>query len=515
VAPSSAGRKSRDHNKPGSVSRAFPFDLDLQDLSKDLAMPSFLRAAPRPLRSILFTLALAASARAQDLGLKAPPQSAPISITNATIHTVSGKTLEHAHITFDHGVIKEIAEGDASAATGKVIDAKGAHVYPGLIAPDTQLGLNEFGEVRQTLDFAEVGDITPEVRAVTAVNPDSTLIPVSRTNGILLAAVFPDGGRVPGQVSVIRLDGWTTEDMAALPSAGVVVSWPSMRPVSSPFFDRPEEEQLKDIKRSVAAIDDAFLAAQAYAAAKAANPSLATDLRHEALRECLQSTDAAHPQRSVFIRAMDVDQITAAVSWARERKLKAVIVGGRDAPLCAELLKSQNVPVIVTGTHAFPKRADAPYDDAFTLPKRLVDLGVRFCIASADRTAHERNLPYNAATAVAYGLDRDSAVKAVTLWPAQILGVDSGAPAGYGSLEVGKSATLLIASGDILETSTNVRRAWIDGREIDLSNKQSALAAKYRAKYEQLKKSSTQAQSPAAAHESAPAKADDASEPAR
>jgi len=486
-------------------------------------MTSLLRAASRP---ILLALALSASAHAQDLGLKAPPQPAPLTIYNATIHTVSGETLEHAFISFDKGIIKEISKeglnlpASTSEAAKRFIDAKGAHVYPGLIAPDTQLGLNEFGLVRQTLDFAEAGDLTPEVRAATAVNPDSTLIPVTRTNGVLIAGVFPEGGRIPGQVSMMRMDGWTWEQMAITTSAGIAISWPNMRPIQSPFIDRPEEDQLKEIKRGVAAIDDAFLAAAAYAKAKASNPSLPTDLRYEALRQCLPSPDGKdRVQRPVFVRAADVDQITAAVSWARERNLKLVLVGGRDAPLCADLLKAQNIPVVITGTHAFPKRADAPYDDAYTLPKKLHDAGVKFCIASADRTAHERNLPYNASTAVAYGLDRDAAVKSLTLWTAQTFGIDKD----YGSLEVGKSATLFLATGDVLETSTNVTRAFIDGREIDLSNKQTALAAKYRAKYEQSKNGSTQAKAPAASGKpaSAPpgegpaAKPEESAEPAR
>jgi imidazolonepropionase-like amidohydrolase len=183
----------------------------------------------------------------------------------------------------------------------------------------------------------------------------------------------------------------------------------------------------------------------------------------------------------VFIAAGDADQITAAVTWAAERGLRPVIVGGRDAEQCASLLKRHDVPVIITGTHAFPKRADSPYDDAYTLPARLAAAGVRFCIASADRTAHERNLPYNAGIAVAYGLDPEAALKAVTLWPAQILGVEKD----VGSLEVGKAATLFLASGDPLDVTTVITGAYIDGRAIDLGNKQSALAEKYREKYRQ------------------------------
>jgi hypothetical protein len=249
-----------------------------------------------------------------------------------------------------------------------------------------------------------------------------------------------------------------------------------MRPISARWMQQSDSEQMEESRRAYASIDDAFKAAEAYLKAKAADPSLPTDLRWEAMRGVL-----GEEQLPVFIAAADVDQITTAVMWALERKLRPVIVGGRDAEQCADLLKRHNVPVIITGTHTFPKRADAAYDDPFTLPARLHKAGVKFCIASADRTAHERNLPYNAATAAAYGLDPEAALKAVTLWPAEILGID----AEVGSLEVGKAATLILTDGNPLEVRSNAQLAFIDGREIDLGNKQTVLAEKYREKYRQ------------------------------
>lgn len=443
--------------------------------------------------SMALAMVLAAgSALAQDLAPKAAPQAQPIAIVNARIHPVAGPEITGA-ILFDKGVITQIVEGKLEPAAGtKVIDAKGQHVYPGLIAANTQLGLTEFGLVRATNDINETGDTTPEARAASSVNPDSNLLPVTRTNGVLIAAVFPEGGRISGQVGVMRMDGWTWEQMAITTSAGLAVEWPSMRPFQAPWMERSDEDQQRDIRRALASIDETFKSARAYFDARAADPARLVDTRYEAMRGVF-AKDAPTP---VFVSAGDVDQITAAVTWSLERGVKLVIVGGRDAHLCADLLKKHDVPVIITGTHSFPKRSDSPYDDAFTLPKRLADAGVRFCIASADRTAHERNLPYNASTAVAYGLDRASAIKSLTLWPAQILGIDAALPAGpgrsapsagYGSLEVGKSATLIVTSGDVLEITSNPVMAFIDGRTIDLSNKQSALAQKYREKYRQLK----------------------------
>jgi imidazolonepropionase-like amidohydrolase len=423
---------------------------------------------------------LVLSASAQDLGIKAPAQSAPIAIVNATIHPISGPAIEKGYVAFDQGRITAIGEGEyVPAGVGTVIDATGRHVWPGLIGARTQMGIEEINLVRATLDSNEVGDITPEVRAIVAVNPDSTIIPVTRTAGILSVGVFPEGGLIPGRVSVMRLDGWTWEDMSVSDSAGLAVNWPNMRVVNAWWMDKSEDDQRKDIRAPIDAIDAAFAAAEAYQKEKGPEPGGTVDIRWEALMRTVLPT--ARRPKPVFIEAQEVDQITAAVTWAAGRGLKAVIVGGRDAELCADLLKAHDVPVMITGTHAFPKRADSPYDDAFTLPARLAAAGVRFCIASADRTPHERNLAHNAATAVAYGLDVNEAMRSVTLSAAEVLGVADS----LGSLDETKAATLIVTDGNPLEITTRVERAFIDGREIDLSNKQTVLAEKYREKYRQ------------------------------
>jgi imidazolonepropionase-like amidohydrolase len=442
-------------------------------------------------------IAFSSSSHAQDLGLKAAPQKDTITIINATLHPVSGPVIEKGWLLMARGHIGGLGTGaPPMKVTGTTIDATGKHVYPGLIAADTQLGLVEMASVRATNDFDEVGGVTPETRAGVAVNPDSTLIPVTRSNGVLIAAVWPEGGRIPGRVSVMKMDGWTWEDMTQKADAGLAVSWPQSRPITAFWMQTPESEQLDEIRKSLAAVDDIFKSAEAYRLWRKADPSSPIDLRLDAMQSVLPPLPAngtpdpgangKHEQLPVFIAAQDVDQITSAVTWAVSRKLKMVLVGGRDAGLCADLLKRHDIPVIISGTHAMPKRADSPYDDAFTLPARLQAAGVRFCIASADKTAHERNLPYNAATAVAYGLDHDAALRSITLSAAEILGVAAG-PGGVGCLEATKAATLMITDGDPLEITTHIEHAYIDGREIELSNKQTKLAEKYRAKYEQKK----------------------------
>jgi imidazolonepropionase-like amidohydrolase len=435
------------------------------------------------------TAALFSSAHAQDLTHKAPPQSRRIILHDAVIHPVSGPVMDRGFIVFDQGVITQVGQGELPVGLptpgDDSIDLDGKHVYPGLFAPWTQLGLTEIQAVRQTADLGEGADVSPEVCPALSVNPDSTLIPVTRSNGVLLAAVRPEGGRLPGQVSVIRLEGWTAPEMQVRADAGQVCRWPTMRTIDAWWMDRSEEDQRKDITNSIERIHDAFDAAQAYIDQRAAAPESLIDLRWEAMRSVLpvkEGESRTPPQASVFFTANDYDQINAAVSFAVERGLKAVIVGGRDAPLCADLLKSNDIPVIVNGTHAMPARDDAPYDDAFTLPARLAAAGIRFTICNADDAAHERNTPYSVATAVKHGLEPEIGLRCITLDAAKIFGVADR----YGSLETGKSATLIVTTGDPLEVMTDITAAYVDGRRIDLSNKQTELAEKYRERYRQI-----------------------------
>jgi len=432
-------------------------------------------------------LVVSVIATAQDLTIKAPPQSGPIVIINAFVHPISSESFENGFIEFDRGVITNMGKGvwpAKSSDTQTVIDAKGAHVYPGMIAPWTQLGLTEIQAIRQSNDLSEQGGVNPEICPANAVNPDSTLIPVTRSNGILIAGVAAQGGTFRGQLGVIRLDGWTNSDMTINPFVGQVCAWPRMRTISAWWMDRSEDDQRRDISAQMESISNVFDVATRYRDARAGDPKSPMDLRWEAMIPVLSSGDGAERKtgdKPVFILADEVEQIGTAVAFAKKRGLKIVIVGGREADQCAQLLNENDIPVIITGTHVLPARDDAPYDTPFTLPKKLSDAGVTFAIENADDTAHERNLPYAAATAVAHGLSRDAAIRAITLDAVVVLGINGS----YGSLEVGKSATLMMTTGDPLEVMTTVTSAFIDGRKIDLTNKQSELAEKYREKYRQ------------------------------
>jgi imidazolonepropionase-like amidohydrolase len=432
--------------------------------------------------AVLGALALASLATAQDLVPKGAPQTRPVVVRGATLHPVSGPVRTGA-VRFAAGRITHV--GEAPAAEGEeIVDGSGLHLYPGFVSAWTQLGLNEIGSVAATQDMDEVGALTPEASATTAVNPDSWLFPVTRKNGVLTAVVAPTGGVVPGRAGVVRLDGWTNDDMALRADAGLVVTWPRMRAGGGGRFRRgppaaePEGDPADDVRRAVAVIDDLFRDAEEYFAARKIDPARPVDVRLEGLRSCVAPAEAAS-RRPVFVLANDHDQIQAAVAFGARRGLKLVIVGGYEADLCAELLKRHDVPVILNGVFRLPKRADAAYDEAFTRPKKLEELGVRWCLASGEETPHERNLPYGAGLAAAYGLAPETALRAITLSAAEIVGVADA----VGSLDAGKEATLFLSDGDPLRVPTKIRRAWIAGRETRLTDKQEALFEKYRLKY--------------------------------
>lgn len=394
------------------------------------------------------------------------PQKQPVALTNGMIFPVDGEPIENGTIVFDGGRISAIGKTVAPPQGAKVINLKGQHVYPGLIESHSQIGLKEISAVRASLDASETGSLNPNVRANIAINPDSEVIPVTRANGVLLALSAPSGGRISGTASIIQLDGWTHEDMALKSNAALVINWPS--PPSSGAS--PGLEILRQT----------FDATRAYKTAREVKKSTQPfDIRLEAMLPILTR------DRSVIAMANDVREIQAAVAFSEEQQFRLIIFGGHDAEQCAALLRQHDIPVIINSTHRRPRRRHEPYDSAYTLPERLRRAGVRFCISGSarGRTWNARNLPYHAATAAAHGLSPEDALRSVTLYPAQILGIEDR----VGSLSVGKDATLIVTTGDPLETTTHVTRAFIQGRVVQLTSRHTRLHAKYREKYRQLK----------------------------
>lgn len=415
--------------------------------------------------------------RASD-AIPAKPQDHPIVIVNATIHPVVGPVVEKGMIVFDKGKVIAIGQEAAVPANAERIDAAGKHVYPGLISPDTYVGLTEIGAVRASRDRTETGRINPNVRAETAFNPESEIIPVTRANGITVAVTSPSGSLIAGTGAIMLMDGWTWEDMTFKAPSALYVTWPSMLISRSPFVRQTEEEQKKERDRNLKELTDAFDNARAYMTAKKGEeqkgvPYHDADVRWEAMIPVLEG------KVPVVVWATEVQQIEAAVAWAAQEKLRLIIGGGYDAWRVADLLKKHNIPVLAGEILRLPSHRFDEYDDPFSLPAKLHEAGIQFAIISGEEAPHERNLPYHAAMAAAYGLPNDEALKAITLYPAQIFGIADR----VGSLEVGKDATLIVTTGDPLDIRSSVEMEFIQGRKIDLRSKHTILYEKYKEKY--------------------------------
>jgi imidazolonepropionase-like amidohydrolase len=436
---------------------------------------------------VLVLLCAAAACVASDQ-IPAAPQSTPVALVGATVHPVVAPPMRNGIVVFDRGTITALGTDVQIPDGATVLNVAGKHVYPGLIDAYTAIGLTEIGSVRGTRDVAETGRINPNVRAEAAVNPGSEIIPVTRANGIALALVAPGGGTISGRSALMMLDGWTWEDMVLKAPAALHVSWPRMRIIHAWWMRQSEEEQKEERQKSLDALAEAFRDARAYQRAKEAEtergiPPHPTDLRWEAMIPVLEG------ELPVIVVANGIRQIEAAVAWARQENVKLIISGGADAWRVTDLLKDAGVPVMVAGTHRSPQRRWEAYDAPFTLPFKLFEAGVEFCISGgvsfygSAGASNERNLPYQAATAVAYGLPREEALKSLTLYPARMLGVDDR----VGALAVGMDATVIVTDGDPLETPTQVERMFIQGRDIDLTSRHTMLYEKYKQKYDQLR----------------------------
>jgi imidazolonepropionase-like amidohydrolase len=430
-----------------------------------------------PALLLSLTLLTAAPLLAQ-VPAPAPAQSKPVLLLGGTLHVGNGTVVPNAAVAFDKGRIT-YAGGQSGFSQDKagyeVIDVKGQEIYPGLILPNTTLGLTEVEAIRATVDEREVGTLNPNVRALIAYNTDSDIIPTVRTNGVLLAQVTPRGGLLSGQSSVVQLDAWNWQDAAVKADDGLHLNWPPMvlklssteDPMAVERRDKAREQQLRELEQLLTE-------ASAYR-------SLPAD-RKENLR--LSSlTGLFDGSKTLFIHADYGKEIIEGVRFAKRLGVqKVTVIGARDAWMMLDFLKQNDVAVILSRIHALPRRAGDDYDLPYKLPSLLQQAGVRFCLdyEGDQEAAGSRNLAFIAGTAAGHGLTKEQALTAVTLSPARIMGLDKD----YGSLETGKSATLVVSSGDLLDMRTNnVTQAFIDGRAFNRTNKQTYLNQKFRAKY--------------------------------
>lgn len=400
------------------------------------------------------------------------PQQQPILLQGGTLYTITNGIQEDTDLLFADGKITAIGRDLSAPEDAQIIDVTGKHIYPGLIALDTTLGLVEIGAVRATDDQDEVGSITPEVSGHTAYNPDSEVIPTIRYNGITHAQIVPQGNLIMGRSSLLQTDGWTFEDAAEALNVGVHVSWPRAGLNTAWWERRSPEEQRKANAEALEELKQAFIDARAYYDAKQAGELNGTDLRWEAMTGLFAGSS------TLFVHANDKRQMQQAIDFSQEHGFELVLMGARDAWRMTEQLAAAEVPVVYGAMYGLPSRHDEAYDQAYATPAALANAGVDFAL-SYPGYWDIRNLAFAAGNSVAYGLDHAAALEAITLKPAEMMGVADK----VGSLEIGKQASLVVSEGDILNhLEQDIQMMFIDGRVVDLNNRHMQLYKKYQQK---------------------------------
>jgi imidazolonepropionase-like amidohydrolase len=408
----------------------------------------------------------------------APEQSRSILIFGGTAHLGTGDAISDAAIGFRDGKIDYVGrtfQVDKSKYDD-IIDASGKQIYPGFIIANTTLGLQEIGAVRATRDQYEVGTFRPNVRSIIAFNTDSEITPTVRSNGVLMGQITPRGGVISGSSGVVHFDGWNWEDAQIKMVDGVHLNWPTTHHKHR-VDGKVDIRKSKTYEQSLHEIKTYFSEASAYAAAYPDHAPGAMDVRHEGMRGLFDGSLA------LYVHAHDVRAITEAVHFKRDLGIsRMVIVGGYDAYLVADILRENNVSVLLHSVHRLPRFTEDDIDLQYRLPKLLADEGVLFGLqVDAQMTEmNSRNLPFYGGTARKYGLTEEQAVMALSRNIARILGIDDTC----GSIERGKDATLFISEGDALDIRTNrVSHAFIQGRAIDVDNRQRELYRKFQTKY--------------------------------
>ena len=396
-------------------------------------------------------------------------------LLGATAHLGNGKSMPNSAIGIEDGKISFVADAEIiriDTSSFNVLSLKEQHVYPGIFALNTQIGLKEIDQIRQSHDFDEAGDFNPSARSISSYNTDSKIIPTLRSNGILYVQSCPTGGYISGRSSVLKLHGWNWEDAKLIDEDGIHVNWPVKYTYRYDIWrsrqkNKPYKKWSEDVSKLYAYFDEA----KAYL--EDSNPSKKPNVNYDAL------TNVFNGSQNIYLHAQEAQTILSALNFIEHYGFKGVIVGGKEASVVLRQLKKAQVPLILDEVHRLPNNVNDPIDLPYTTPKLLSDSGVLFAIASSG-TWRQRNLPFHAGTAVAYGLEYEDAIKTLCLNPAKILGVDKV----LGSLEEGKTASLIISSGDILDPRSNkIIMAMVNGKFISLDNEQKALYKKYMNKY--------------------------------
>jgi imidazolonepropionase-like amidohydrolase len=386
-------------------------------------------------------------------------------IKNARIVTVSGPIIPNGHILIQDGKIAAVGPNISIPSNAKVVDAKGLTAYPGMIDPHTSIGLDEIDSISATQDTTEIGDLNPHMKASAAINPLSEHVAVTRTNGITTVLSTPRGGLFSGQGALIDLDGWVTKDMLLKDSAVMVINYPSEPTPAANATEQQRRNAEDDRQKRIDLLRKTLRDAQAFAKIVDSRPDETTP--NMMLRSLIP---AVKGEQTVLFNVNKAGEIRGALEIADEFKLKVILSGCAEAWKVVDLLKTKNVPVLLGGVLDLPAGESDPYDVNFSTAALLAKNGVRFAFTTND-AAHVRDLPFQAGVAVAFGLPKEEALKAVTLYPAQILGVDKQ----VGSITEGKIANIILTDGDPLEKLTKVKHLFVAGKPVELKNKHTEL----------------------------------------
>ncbi|MEN7548497.1 amidohydrolase family protein [Rapidithrix thailandica] len=389
-------------------------------------------------------------------------------LTNATLYTVTNGVIENGTLIIQDGKIFDMGTDSSIPAGAEVLNCQGLSVYPGLIDAGTQLGLKEIGSLQETRDESELGEITPQMNALTAINPNSVLIPVTRVAGVTTVLSTPSGGMFPGTAALINLHGYTPQQMFA-GFKGVILNYPSS---AKPWWDkRPEKEFDKEYKQKIKRLTETWEKAVFYHtldSAYQAAPSSAEKPSY--FPEIAALLPAVRGEEPLLVEVNKDSDILKALAWVKQHRIKAVFTGVKEGWRVADSLAAAKVPVITGPVLSTPSRGYDRYDKAYANAGLMKKAGVKVAIRTSE-AENVRNLPYHAGFAAAYGLGKKEALEAVTIVPAEIFGLAQE----MGSLEKGKQATLFITDGDPFETKTQVKQVFIKGWKVPLINRQTLL----------------------------------------
>jgi imidazolonepropionase-like amidohydrolase len=430
----------------------------------------------KTMKKIIYTICALFALIATAQQTPAPAQTGSYTIMNATAHIGNGEVIENSIIMIENGTITAIADATIARmdVKGEKIDAYGMHVYPGIIAMNSTLGLVEVDAVNASVDVREIGTFNPHIRSLIAYNAESKVVESMRPNGVLIAQVVPRGGRISGKSSVVQLDAWNWEDASIRTDDGVHVNWPSSFSRTGSWYEPGPIEPSKDYDKQLIELTDFLNNAKAY---NLTSKPEGLNLKYAALQPAINGNE------NFYIHVNGEKAIRDVLKFIKANGIKKpVLVGAREGDKVGAELVAMNIPVLAGRVHDLPAREDEDFDMPYKFPKLLADKGVMVALEnSGSMERHQtRNFPFYAGTVAGYGMDMEQALKMITLTPAKILGIDKN----YGSLEQGKSATLFISKGNALDMRGNqLTRAFIDGRDISLNSHQTELYERYMNKF--------------------------------